>query len=166
MTYTENDYKETAEMAKLIKKIDHINAAYANKVSDQIYKQQPFFLTVLLGYRKDISMVELEDIMKVYFLVWEYFKLNRNLPKEKVTQTKFEKVQHKIMQMLHYSEGESETSRDEIYRRELQNLKSKSLWTAVHLRFNNQPALMAMNPENKGLVLIGILSFIQCFEAR
>lgn|SRR5690606_13554760 len=137
MIYTENDYKETAEMVKLITKIDHINAAYVDEVSDQIYKQQPFFLTVLLGYRKDVAMVELEDIMKVYFLVWEYFKLNRKLPKKKVTQTQFEKVQQKIIQMFHYSEGESEISRDEIYNRELQNLKSKSLWTAVHLRFNN-----------------------------
>ncbi|EKF54419.1 hypothetical protein I215_12343 [Galbibacter marinus] len=153
-------------MANLLLKIDQMDAAYVDKVSDQIYEQQPFFLSVLLGYSKDISMVEVEEIMKVYFLIWEYFKLNQNLPKKKITQTMFEKAQQKIIQMLHYSEGEPESLRDQIYEVEFQNLKSKSLWAAVLFRFHNRPALMNLNSENKGIILVGILSFIQCFEAQ
>ncbi len=166
LNFTENDYSETSELAGLITKIDAIDAAYVNRVSDEIFKHQPFFLTVLLGYRADISMEELEEMMKIYFLTWEYFKSNQNLPKKKVTQNKFEKVQRKNMSMLRYSEGESEKSRDKIYTNELQNLKSKSLWAAIHFRFEKRPVLKNMNSGNKGIILIGLFSFIQCFEAQ
>jgi hypothetical protein len=83
-----------------------------------------------------------------------------------VTPTQFEEVQRRNMYMLHYSEGESEESRDKIYTDELQNLKSKSLWAAVHFRYNTRAVLVNMDSENKGLILIDILSFIQCFETQ
>ena len=166
LTFTAKDYSETSELAGLIRKIDAIDAEYANRVSDEIFKHQPFFLTVLLGYRVDVSAQELEELMKIYFLIWEYFKPNKNLRKKKVTQTQFEKVQRRNMYMLNYSEGESEESRDKIYTDELQNLKSKSLWAAVQFRYNTRTVLVNMDPENKGIILIGILSFIQCFETQ
>lgn len=164
LTFTKKDYSETSELARLIRKIDTIDAEYVNRISDEIFKHQPFYLTVLLGYRVDISMEELEEMMRIYLLVWEYFGSNENLRKKKVTQTQFEKVQRRNMHMLHYSEGESEDPREKIYTDELQNLKSKALWTAVLFRYNSKSRLINMNPENKGLILIDILSFIQCFE--
>lgn len=166
LTCTAKDYSETSELAGLIRKIDTSDAEYVDRISDEIFKYQPFFLTVVLGYRMDISSQELEEMMRIYLLVWEYFKSNKNLPKKKVTQTQFEEVQRQNMYMLHYSEGESEESRDKIYTDELQNLKSKSLWAAVHFRYNTRPALINMDPEIKGITLIGILSFIQCFETQ
>lgn len=166
LTFTEKDYSETSELAGLIRKIDTIDAEYVNRVSDEIFKHQPFFLTVLLGYRADVSMEELEEIMKIYFLVWEYFKSNDNLPKRKVTQSQFEKVQKRNMHMLHYSKGEPDDSREKIYTEELDNLKSKALWTAVLFRSNKRPILMNMDSGTKGIILIAILSFIQYFETQ
>ncbi|MBZ9632662.1 hypothetical protein LB465_17935 [Salegentibacter sp. LM13S] len=166
LTFTAKDYSETSELAGLIQKIDTSDAEYVDRISDEIFKYQPFFLTVVLGYRMDISSQELEEMIRIYLLVWEYFKSNKNLPKKKVTQTQFEEVQRQNMYTLHYSEGESEESRDKIYTDELQNLKSKSLWAAVHFRYNTRPALINMDPEIKGITLIGILSFIQCFETQ
>lgn len=166
LTFTAKDYSETTELAGLIGKIDAIDAQYVNRVSDEIFKEQPFFLTVLLGYRVDVSEQELEEIMKIYFLIWEYFRSNQNLRKSKVTQTQFEEVQRRNMYMLYYSEGESEESRDKIYTDELQNLKSKSLWAAVHFRYKNRPVLLNMDQEYKGIILLGILSFILCFETK
>lgn len=166
LTFTTKEYNEASEIARLIGKIDTIDAEYVNWVSDEISKHQPFFLTVLLGYRADVSPDELAEIMKIYFLVWEFFNLNDNISNSKVTQVQFEKVQRRFMHMLHYSEAESEGSREKIYTNELQNLKSRALWTAVLLRYNNRPVLIRMDKEYKGIVLVGILSFIQCFETH
>lgn len=166
LTFTAKDYSETSELAGLIRKIDTSDAEYVERISDEIFKYQPFFLTVVLGYRMDISSQELEEMMRIYLLVWEYFKSNKNLPKKKVTQTQFEEVQRRNMYMLHYSEGESEESRDKIYTDELQNLNSKSLWAAVHFRYNTRPVLVNIDSEIKGIILIDILSFIQCFETQ
>jgi hypothetical protein len=81
-----------------------------------------------------------------------------------VTQAQFEKLQRGNKHMLDYSEGEPEESREKIYTDTLQNLKSKSLWAAVLFRYNNRPVLINMDRENKGIILFGILSFIQSFE--
>lgn len=152
-------------MAEAIKKIDHIDADYVNTVSDEIYKIQPFFLSVLLGYQYDVSMEELEEIMKIYFLVWEYFRLHPNIQKSQVTEADFSKIQKQNIEMLKYSEGEpSENDKLSLYATDLQHQKSKSLLTAVFFRFNERPILLKMDIEKRGAILIGIKSFIECFE--
>ncbi|WP_423128092.1 hypothetical protein [Gaoshiqia sp. Z1-71] len=165
MKFTQKDYDETGQLAELIKKIDHIDPAYVNTVSDEIFQRQPFFLSVLLGYQFDVSMEALEEIMKVYFLIWEYFRSNPNVQKKQVTQAFFEKNQAKNIGMLKYSEGEpNEREKMKVYFYDLQKLKSKALWTAVLYRCDSRPVLQKMNTEIKGIILIGMKSFIDCFE--
>lgn len=163
--FTNNDFKETKILAESIKKIDQIDSEYVNSISDEIFKLQPFFLTVLLGHRHDISMEELEEIMKIYFVVWEYFRLNPNVQTKQVTESFFNKIQKRNIEMLKYSEGEStEDEKSEIYSSDLQNLKSKSLMSAIFFRFDDRPTLKNMDIEKKGIIMIGIKSFIECFE--
>ena len=165
MKITPNDLNETTEIAALIRKIDKMDAAYVNAVTDEIFIKQPFFLTILLGYRLDVSPIELEEIMKIYFLIWEYFKSHQNVQTRKVNQFYFEKVQTRNIQMLKYSEGEpSQHDKLSLFAHDLQNLTSKSLLAAVLFSFDNRQVLVKMDGENRGAVLIGIKSFIECFE--
>jgi len=162
---TQNDFIETEILAESIKKIDQIDADDFNIISDEIYKLQPFFLSVLLGYSLDVSKIELEEIIKVYFLVWEYFRVNPNVQTKQVTESWFQEIQNKNIEMLRYSEGEQkEKDKLEIYTYDLQNLKSKSLLVAILFRFNENPTLLRMDAEIKGAVMIGLKSFIECFE--
>ena len=165
LKFTQNDFNETETLAKSIKKIDQIDSNYVDSVLGEIFNCQPFYLTVLLGYRLDVSMEELEEIMKIYFLVWEYFRLKPNIQTKKVTESNFNKMQMKNIKMLKYSEGESkEIDKLEIFSNDLQNLKSKSLITSVFFRFNERPTLLNMDIQKKGAIIIGIKSFIECFE--
>lgn len=165
MKFNQNDFDETDQLAKLIKQIDHADLAYANAVSDEIFQRQPFFLSVILGYHFDVSKEEPDEIIRISFLVWEYFRSKPNVQKKQVTQTCFEKAQAKNIEMLKYSEGEpNKRAKMKIYSYDLQKLKSKTLWTAILFRFDNRPVLQKMNPETKGAILIGIKSFIHCFE--
>lgn len=165
MKFSKKDFTETAELSVLLSKIDHIDGEYVSKVSDEIFKKQPFFLSALLGYRFDVSTTELEELMKIYFLIWEYFKPNQNVRNKKVTEALFTKMMKRNIQMLKYSEDEpSEQDKLEVYSADLQNLKSKSLLAAVFFRFYNRPVLIKMEKEKTGTILIGIKSFIECFE--
>ncbi|MFY9152976.1 MAG: hypothetical protein WAO52_13235 [Prolixibacteraceae bacterium] len=83
MKFIQNNFEETDQLVELIKRIDHIDAQYADTVSDEIFQRQPFFLSVLLGYQFDISKEEMEEIIKVYFLIWEYFRSNPNVQKKR-----------------------------------------------------------------------------------
>jgi len=165
MEFTQEDFNETAKLAELTTKIDSIDADYVNSVSDDIFKRQPFFLAVLLGHRFDVSETELEEIMKIYFLIWDYFKLNNKIPTKKITEQNFVKVQNRHVQMLKYGEGEpKEKDKMNVYANDLQNLKSKSLLAAILYRFKNRPVLINMGEEKKSFILIGIKSSIECFE--
>lgn len=116
LKFTQNDFNETEILAESIKRIDQIDSDYVNSISDEIFRCQPFFLTVLLGHRIDVSMEELEEIMKIYFLVWEFFRLKPKVQTIKVTESNFNKILNRNIKMLKYSEGESkERDKLEIY---------------------------------------------------
>ena len=165
MKITQNDFNETTELADLLTKIDIMDPEYVSLLSDEIFKQQPFFLTVLLSYRLDVAPDELEEIMKIYFLLWEYFRSNKNVQTKKITEAHFEKVQDRNIEMLKYIQGETDQSdKLDVYSYDLENIKSKSLLTSVLFRYNTRPVLMKMDEESKGIVFIGIKCFIECFE--
>ena len=44
--------------------------------------------------------------MKIYFLIWECFRNNKNVLTKKVTEADFHKVLNKQIDMLKYMEGE------------------------------------------------------------
>ena len=51
-----------------------------------------------------------------------------------------------------------------IYASDLSNLKSKALYAAVVKRYNEREVLLKMDVRKRGLILIGIKSFIECFD--
>jgi hypothetical protein len=164
MKFTENDFNEISRLASLIKMIDEINVSMVDKISDEIYVQQPFFLQVLLGYSLDLTQEEFEEVIKMYLLKWEYFKAYRKISK-KITESDFMKTQMKYVEMLKYIDGETDQNeKKKVYAIDLQNHISKSLWTAIIFRFDTRPILFKMDTEKKGPVMIGIRSFIDCFE--
>ncbi|MEP7266443.1 MAG: hypothetical protein ABI844_02370 [Saprospiraceae bacterium] len=165
MDFTKNDFKEVSDLVALQLRVDNIDAEYLHSISDDIFQNQPFFLTVLLGYRLDTSPEELEEIMKIYFLIWEYFKINKGVRVRQVTQEDFEKIQRRYIEMLQYAEGEvNQQGRIQVYSYDLQDTRAKALLTAILFRYNNRPILVKMEEQKKGIILIGIKSFIECFD--
>ena len=166
MYLSEQDYNDAENVAGLMSKIEKMDEEYFHQISDEIYKYQPFFLTVLLGYRSDISMDELGEIMNSYFLIWEYFKPNNAIRAKKVTKSDFENIQMKNLQMLKYSEGEPTLQEMSIvFKDDLQNIKSKALLGVISLKILENPVLSEMDIQFKGKFLIDIKCFIECFES-
>ena len=165
MEFTPDDFNEAADLADLIKNIDNIDAEYVDKISDEIYKYQPFFLSVMLGYSLDVTPLEMDEIIKIHLIIWIYFRSNKNVRSKKVTQANFEKMSQRNFQMLKYNDGEKSLSaRSEIYGNNLQQLKSKALIAAIFFRVENKPVLIKMDAYFKGCIMIGVKSFIECFE--
>ena len=165
MDFKQNDFSEARELAKVQIKMDNIDAEYVNLISEDIFQKQPYFLTVLLGYRLVITPMELEETMKIYFLIWEYFRTNIKIQTIKVTENDFETIQNRNIAMLQYCDGEFDAvETNNIYSSDLENLKSKALFAAVLFRFNERPALLKMDVQKRFIIVIGIKSFIECFE--
>ena len=165
MRVTKKDMHEVSAIAKLLKEMDSMEPQYITSTSEQMEQYQPFMLSMLLGYNFDMRTEEVEEIMKIYFLIWEYFKSKKNIKKRELTEFQFEKAQKRNIDFFKYLDGEtSEQDFNNTTSLDLGNLQSKALLTGVLLRFDTIPILLNMNGDMKGMVMIGIKSLIECFE--
>jgi hypothetical protein len=165
MKIKQSDFDDTRRIADWVKTIDDIDADYVDRVSAEMFKKQSFFLAVLIGYRLDTSVQELEEIRKIYFLIWQYFKDNPGVQTKPIIEEDFEKSELRNIAMLHYVEGESsESQKKEIFERDLQPISSKALLAAILFRFDTRPVLRRMDERKRGIIFLGIKSFIICFE--
>lgn len=165
MRISEKDQKEALEVSQLSKKIERISEEYIHKEGDIIARQQPFLISLILGYRFDLKELELEEIMKIIFLIWEFFKNYSQLEHSKISEAQFARIQRKNASMLKYYAGEqTKNAKTELVSADLKHLKSKSLFTEIILQFNQKAPLSNLSHENRAIILIGLKSLIECFE--
>ena len=165
MELSESDINETNEVADLMFKIDNWDVDYINSISSEILQYQPYFLSVLAGVRLEVTEEELEEFLKIYFLIWEFFRKDKNVLTKKVTEAYFLKVHNKQIEMLRYMEGEpTKKEKGKVVSYDFQKIKSRSLLAAVLLRYSDRPVIAKMDEQMKGHVFVLIKSFIECFE--
>jgi hypothetical protein len=165
MKISDADFEETKKLAPLFAKIDTIDAGYVEATSKEISQYQPFLLSLLLGYRLDVTMPEVEEIMKIYFLLWEYFKDQKNIKYYPITKRQFMQAEERNIAFLRYLEGEpSPAATTEVTGLDLENVRSKTLYAGILYRFKHRVVLAEMEERNKGIVLIGVKSLLDCFE--
>lgn len=165
MKISKKDFQETAEIGRILKSIDATTEQDISSTSKELEQHQPFLLSMLLGYQFDLRIEELDEVIKIYLLIWEFFKDKKNIKEIELTELQFEKSQKRNIDFFQYLEGEtSEKDFINTTALDLGNLQSKALLTGVLLRFNTVPILLNMNFDMKGMVLIGIKSLIECFE--
>lgn len=163
---TKKDFKETKIVADIIKQLDKADAKYADAESDKIYEQQPFIISLILGYRLDQNQKELDQIVKMLFVIWNFFKGRGKFPRKKITEQQYDRILEKNIKMLQDSEREKDPEKKlEIYNSELSKIESKALFAAIYLLFDTEPALIKMRTEMKGIIMLGMVSLIECFEA-
>jgi len=165
MIISEKDKKESEKVGQLIKRIENIDELYVNTESNIIYQKQPFLISLLLGYRLDLKEAELEEIMKIVFLIWEFFKDFKLIRENKISESQFNRIQQRNIHMLKYLEGEQgENAKLNLIASDLIHLRSKELLTGIIFQFNNKKELLSLNNSIRGKILIGIKSLIESFE--
>jgi hypothetical protein len=153
------------KVAKLITKMDTIDAAYVAATGDELARYQPFLISMLLGDSETLSPEELEEGMKSYFMIWEYFKDSKAVHSRQINPAQFQRILDRNIALLAYMEGEpTAKSKARLVESDLQSLASKALLTGLILRFDTRPALTDMEPRQRYGYLLGMKSLIECFE--
>ena len=165
MKILEKDIKDVTVVGEIINRMNIADLDFFDSESDVICKRQPFLISLLLGYQRDCKPNEFEEIAKILFVIWEYFKLRNKIKRKKITKTQFERIERRNYHLLKYLEGESEKSeRLKVIESDMSHLNSKALFAGILLAFNTWDAFIKMDTENKGILLIGLKSLIECFE--
>jgi hypothetical protein len=165
MGLTPNDREQHGEIAKLLSLTDNVDDQYLHRATDEIYVYQPFLLSMFLGYKLDTSDAELDEILKIWLLIWEFFKEKRNIRTIKLTEQCFEQAQSKNVAFLRYlhEKGNDEVMEERVSNN-LKELGSKSLFATILANFHTKPALVRMDMEKKGIILVGIKSLVEALE--
>jgi hypothetical protein len=164
MALTPNDSEQHGEIAKLLSLTDNVDEQYLHQATDEIYVYQPFLLSMFLGYKLDTTDAELDEILKIWLLIWEFFKEKRNIRTVKLTEQCFEQAQSKNVAFLKYLHGKGSEVMEEPASNNLKELGSKSLFAIILAKFHTKPALVRMDMEKKGITLVGIKSLVEALE--
>ena len=154
---TKSDLPQQMEdLKRIIGIFDKINKLsndliWANAVTDELFICQPFLLSMLMGYKYDLSTIELDETLNLYFAVWEYFKIDPKVKLNAITKDRFEHFQNTNIQIFAINDPAS---------RETVTI----LLAAIFERFKNRPVLLNMETQIKGAIMIGVKSIIECFE--
>ena len=167
MEITKKDIVETKFVGELIKKVDKIGLTEASEITDRIVKNQPFIMSLLLGYKFDVKAEQLNDIMKMLFVIYLFFEKKTDVSKNQIDSKEFESYEKRNIQFLKYFSGEP-TKKNQLETNEqyLSNLNYKSLFTGILFMSNTQIGLKKMNSETKGIVILGMKTLIDCLEAN
>lgn len=167
MEITKKDIVETEFVGELIEKVDKIGLTEASDISDRIVKNQPFIMSMLIGYKFDVKEDELNDIMKMLFVIYLYFEKKTNVSKKQINSREFKKYEKRNVQFLKYFSGESiKENQLDTNDKYLSNLNYKSLFTGILFMSNTQKGLKNMKSETKGIVVLGMKTLIDCLEAN
>jgi len=165
MKILEKDIKDVNVVGEIINRINIADKDFFDSESDVIFKRQPFVISLIMSYQRDLKPNVFEEMTKVVFIVWEYFKLRNKIKRKKITQTQFEKIELRNFQMLKYLEGESdELERLKVIDSDLDHLNSKALFAGIRLFFNTSDTFVKMDNHDKGFLLLDMKCLIECFE--
>jgi hypothetical protein len=118
-----------------------------------------------MSYQRDLKPDEFEEIAKVVFTIWEYFKLRNKIKRKKITQTQFETIELRNFHLLKYLEGESdELEQRKVIDSDIDHLNSKALFAGITLIFNTRDTFVKMDTQDKGFLLLDMKCLIECFE--
>ncbi len=88
MKFTNKDFRETEQMAEFIKFCDTADMRTLEQISDEIYRYQPFLISLFLGYKDDIDAFQHDEFLRILIIIWLFFRDHQSVKQTKITETK------------------------------------------------------------------------------
>ena len=164
--FTKQDFKETRDLATIINFCDQADNKTLEQVVDDIYRYQPFLISLFLGYKDDVTPHQHDELIRIIIIIWLFFKDYKGVKKQTINDIQFEQQQQKNVQFLQYLEGEPTLHAQSVTTElNLQQLQSKALFTAVLYRVLEGQHLQHLDTEEQGIMILSLKSLIECFES-
>ncbi len=167
MKFTQKDDDDLIRLNEIITQVYTADIAYFDLVGDKIFANQPYIIEFCLSYRNDITQEALGEVIKICFVIWEFFDSNLHVKYTKITDDQALVFVKKNHHMLAYLEGELEIGKGaDVVESNIVPIRSKALLAFVYAKMNNCQALLRIDIQNRGLLLLDFQSLIECFEAN
>jgi hypothetical protein len=167
ISISEKEILDTRRLAAIIMNVEseQNDIVFANTVADELYLHQPFVLSMMMGYKMDLLPRELDAVINLYIIAWEFFKNEANVRTLQITRQHYERVEHEKVRMLQKADAaHSHNKRMNLFTDHLNQSSSKALLALVYKEFNENEVIGKMDIQTRGILLIGLTSVIQCYE--
>lgn len=161
-------YEHSDEYNKLIgitqRLVDH-DKPYIRLLLDEIRVYQPFLGSCMLGYTVDFKGAEADAVFMLHLLLWAAYRDKPACRKTAITESRYNKTMNRNIFFFKYLEKEEGAPAfNDAVTEDLQKNNHGIQIAFINLCIKQWPSLANLNNEKRNEVIIGIKSFVECFE--
>lgn len=136
-----------------------------NQLSDELNTHQPIILAIMLSLPEKHPMPVVDELMKLYLLIWSHFRSDPACLKNRLSENTFETAYKRNISLIRYLEGETnKAEKTKITQSDLLKVKSLDLMALISHSFSQWPELKKLSTTDKGLELLTIKTLIESLE--
>lgn len=125
-----------------------------NRIINDISYHQPFFLFILDRYQRESDKETFKPLLKLYFLVWTFYKRKVHIQNRPVTSERYMQAEYEIAGI----------EEDEKFYDNLESPGSRAMISILLTKFRVDPDFETLLTKSDGSVFVSICSFIRCFD--
>jgi len=172
MDITNHDIEEIDILKTILKKIDEMKQGEEESVYTSIYENQPFILSMMMGYESNVDEEVLEEeqfnaIRDMLFIIFLFFEQKTDITRKQITEAEFTNQFQLNVDFLNYLEGEEDLdAKLELTESNLSKMRFKSLYTSITFISNEDKHFQRMDDEYKAATFLEMKTLIECMEAN
>lgn len=165
MEITEKNKAEAREILAIMERVDRMDAAARNQTGTEIARFQPVILGVFNSRRSELSLDEQAEVLRLCFIIWEYFKIRKPLREVKITPSQYLRYRSNETAFINYLAKEEPVQGKRAEDLAFSAIHSRVLWTAIIRRSYQSKVLQDIIGRNPaGLYLLDLRALIKCFD--
>lgn len=151
-------------LVNTLKRLEQNDISLFNQLSDELNTHQPIVLSIMLSLPEKHPIPIVDELMKLYLLVWSHFRSDPACMKYQLSENAFATAYKRNINLLKYLEGETHQSeKTKITQSNLLKVKSLDLLTVISHCFDQWSQLKQLSITNKRLDLLGLKTLIESF---
>ncbi len=160
-----NHLQDIKTIHRIAERINNYDTDYISRLMSEAAGKQAYFAASVMQLTGDLEPEASEDMLSLYLAVWGLFLQYPGCCETEVTQQQFERVQQRNISMFNYLEEEDDIKLfGQVVHDDHKRLKNEAIMQYVSHCFQTLPSLIQMEMNDYCVQLIGIKSFIECFE--
>ncbi len=161
---TDADFHEGQLIENIYARLKQARAGELERMLDSMSRHQPFLISLLAGFHKDVPIGAFNFIAETIAVIWEYFKDKPNIRKTPLTKSAYKAFERKnAVRLVEFSKMVAQ-DRTALIRNDWSNMRSKILFTMITGKLNDSPEIQELEKSTRGIILLGFTSVIEAMD--
>lgn len=162
-----HDLEDVHVLERILPEIENISITEYKVLIDEISKNQPFVISLILAYKEEYEgNPAFDEIIKNYLLIYAFFKSKGNLKNNAVTADKFRKRINEVSLFLAKLEITSRAESNKLTEADFRSVKHTMLMFKIFERIKNNNHLSKLTLKQQSDIALEARCLIDCLSAE